>query len=433
MRTLLRRFFINNWQRKLVSLVIAIIIWLVVNYSLTVNKTVHDVPVRVTNIPKGKAVEGLQSNGFLNKKIPLNLLGNKRLIEQLNSSNLEIVIDAADKDSEWIATISRENLLCRNPNISLVRGLRRVSEVDLILRLSKLVKERIPIVITEPIGEAPKGYQFNDIFPYHLYISIQGPEDVVKRLKSKGLKLTFNLNEITKNDLDHLHLNPETAKVDEVSYLVPDRWKKVILPSLTNKPLLINDPKASTLRIDFLKTDLIPLNKSIPINVYYPEKHSVKINPNTYKLKPNNFVKEVNGVMVINAPLYVKGVSKMFLDVVKDRIQIVSVASPRSERKYLPWNVQFIYPHELENRYIAKVLAQKSNEVSSLAPKLREEYLRNRFRNYMSKFRLFTANNEKLTLRIELNSRSIDIQPVNLSLMANHENASNNSKKLAKS
>ncbi len=431
MKTLLRRLFINNWQRKLVSLIIAVIIWLVVNYSLTVNKTVHDVSVRVMNIPKGKAVEGLQSNGFLNKKISLNLSGNKRLIEQLNSSNLEIVIDAAEKDSEWIATISKENLFCRNPNISLVRGLRRVSEVDLILRLSKLVKERIPIIVTEPIGEAPKGYQFNDVFPYHLYMTIQGPEDVVKRLKSKGIKLTFNLNEITKNDLDHLQLNPDAIRIDEVSYLVPDRWKKIILPSLTNKPVLIDDPKAKTLRIDFLKTDLIPLNTAIPINVYYPEKHSVKINPNTYKLKANNFIKDVNGVMVIDQPLYVKGVSKIFLDIVKDRIQIVSVAAPRSERKYLLWNVQFIYPHDLENRYIAKVLAQKSHEVNTLSPKLREEYLRNRFRNYMSRFRLYTADNEKLTLKIELSSKAIDIQPVNLSLITNNEN--NNSKKLAKS
>ena len=315
----------------------------------------------------------------------------------------------------------------------MVRGLKKVNEVDLILRLSKLVKERIPIIVTEPIGEAPKGYQFNDVFPYHLYISIQGPEDVVKRLKSKGLKLTFNLNEITKNDLDSLHLNSEATRLDEVSYLIPNRWKKIILPSLSNKPLLIDDPKANSLRIDFLKTDLIPLNKAIPISVYYPEKHSAKINPNTYKLRPNSFVKDLNGVMVISSPLYAKGVSKLFLDIVKDRMQVVSVAAPKSERKYLIWNVQFIYPHELENHYIAKVLDQKTQEVNNLAPKLREEYLRNRFRNYMSRFRLFTANNEKLTLKIELQSKAIDIQPVNLSLMTNYENASNNSKKLAKS
>jgi hypothetical protein len=430
MRTLLIKLFINNWQRKLISLILAMIIWMVVNHTLTVSKTIHDIPIRVTNIPKGKTVEGLQSNGFLNKRLSLNLSGNKNLIEQLNSNNLEILIDAANKKSEWVVAVGKENLHCKNTNIILSRELQNVQQIDLILRLSQLVKEQIPIIVTEPIGEAPRGYQFNDIFPYHLYLTTKGPEDVIKRLKTKGLKLTFNLNEITKDDLEHINLNPNSEKADEISYKVPTHWKKIMLPSLSDKFLIIDDPKAKNLRINFLKSNLIPIQGAIPITLYYQEKHCEKINPNTYKLSSNDFIKDYNGLKVITTPLYAKNVSKMFLDAAKGHIQIVVIAAPRNERKNLLWNVQFINPNEIENHYIAKVLAQKNHEMNEITPKLREEYLRNRFRNYMQRFRLFSKDDEKLALKIELNTNTVDVIPANETLIANDEKTSSNPEEL---
>ncbi len=36
----------------------------------------------------------------------------------------------------------------------------------------------------------------------------------------------------------------------------------------------------------------------------------------------------------------------------KDMIQIVIIASPKNEQQKLLWNAQFLYPHELENRYV---------------------------------------------------------------------------------
>jgi YbbR domain-containing protein len=42
MKSILIMLFVQNWQRKLISLILAIVIWLMINHSITVTKI--DVP-----------------------------------------------------------------------------------------------------------------------------------------------------------------------------------------------------------------------------------------------------------------------------------------------------------------------------------------------------------------------------------------------------
>jgi hypothetical protein len=212
MKTLIANFFLTNWQRKTVSLILAVIIWLVVNHSLTSTKTIGNVSVRIINIPTGKTVEGIQSNGKLNKKLTLTLVGNTNTLEDLTSNDIEVVIDAANKPDEWIATISKKNLVSLNPEVDISKGISRVYHPSFIIRMTKLVTEKIPIVITRPIGEPPRGYQFLDIWPYRLTLTVSGPEDVIKKLKIKEQKMTFNLNDISKAQLDALSSNANSEK-----------------------------------------------------------------------------------------------------------------------------------------------------------------------------------------------------------------------------
>lgn len=409
MITWLKRIFIDNWPRKVVSLVLGMIIWVVVNHSLTSQKTFSEVPVKVINIPSGKTIEGLQPNGILQKRITLSLTGNSNLMGSLNSSDLEVIIDAEGKGSEWIADISKKNIISLNKDIDLSKGITKISNKDFIIKLTKFVTERIPILVTKPIGEAPAGYQFLDIWPYHLYITVSGPEPIVKDLKTKGLKLTFNLNDISKTELNSLQ---STKQKDEISFYVPASWKRINISAISNSPLEIDDPQAKALRIDFSMTDLIPINAPIPVSVFYPVKYSKTLNPETCKIETNDFIQNKNGIKMITQPLLAKGVSRLFLDIVKDMIQIVVIAAPKSERDTLFWNMQFVYPHELENLYVAKTLSESSeNDMKGLHQQHQEEYLRNRFRGYMNRFRLYTPNDEKLYLKIELINNNIVITP----------------------
>ena len=413
MISLLKRLFIENWQRKLISLILAMIVWIVVNHSMTVAKTVSNVPVRVTNLPPGQTIEGMLGNGTLNTKIHLNLSGNRALLEDISNKNLEVVIDASGQPNQWIANITKKNLFCTNPEIDLNKAIIRVSPQEMIVKQSKRVTEKVPLLITHPIGEAPKGYQFLDVWPYQLSLTVCGPEEAVKRLKTRGLKLTFNLSDITRAELDTLQSDKKGGQVDEISFHVPNSWKKISIPQLSETPLEIDDPQAKALRIDFSRQDLLPIGTPLPVTVFFPPKFSNTLNHETYSIATNDFIVKKNGIKMIAAPLYAQGVSRLFLETVKDMIQLIVIASPKSEREALLWNAQFMYPHELEDLYVAKVLSESNDEASDVQPHMREDYLRNRFRSYMNRFRLYTPNNKKLSLKIELQANTISVTPQN--------------------
>ncbi len=414
MKTLLRRLFIENWHRKLLSLILAMIIWMIINHQMTVTKHVHNIPVRVEHLPAEKTIENMQVNGILNKRITLTITANKSVMDDLTGKDLEVVIDARGKPDQWIATIGKKNLVSLNPDIDVGKAISRVVPYDLIIKQSKLITDKIPILVSQPIGEPPKGYQYLDIWPYQLHVTVTGPEETVKRLKARGQKLTFNLSDLTRNELDALQSGLRKDNAEEVSFYVPNAWKKINLPMLSDTPVEIDDPQAKELRIDFSRQDLIPIGVDIPVAIYFPPKYSATLNPDTYTLATNNFVVKKKGLKMITQPLYAQGVSKLFVDIVKEMLEIYLIAAPKNERETLLWTCQFAYPHELEDRYVARVMSESHEEGGDVQPYAREEYLRNRFRSYMNRFRLYTAKNQKLNLKIELQANTITVQPQNL-------------------
>ncbi len=185
--------------------------------------------------------------------------------------------------------------------------------------------------------------------------------------------------------------------------------EKISLPSLSDLPIEIDDPQAASLRIDFLRQELIPLEVSVPITIFFPAKYSNTINPETYSLATNELVMKKNGLGQLSLPLYDMEADRLFVDTVQDMLQIVIIAAPKSEQEKLSWSAHFAFPRELENRYIARILSECRNEGEGVLPRLYENYLRNRFRNYMTRFRLYTQKDKKLSLNIELQANTISV------------------------
>jgi len=398
------KIFLENWQRKTISAILAMVIWIVVHHSMTVTKLISNVPVRMVNVPTGKTIEGMQANGMLNRKLNLTLTGNKAALDDVSEKDLVVEIDASGKSDEWVAIVDKKNLVTENPDLQLDKAVSRVTPLTMIVRPSKLVTEKILVTVTEPSGEAPKGYQLLDVWPYQLNLTVNGPEETVKKLKNRGLSLTFNLNDITQEELDALLTSKKQGQVDEVSFFVPNAWKKISVPQISETPLEIDDPQAKSLRIDFARQELLPVNAAIPVSLFFPPKFSQVLNPQTVQIASGELITTTNGIKVITAPLMASGVSHLFLDIVKDMLELVIVASPKTERENLLWNIQFMYPQELEDRYVAKALASSKDETTA-----REDYLRNRFRNYMNRFRLYAPNRKKLALKIELQGNAVTV------------------------
>jgi hypothetical protein len=411
MDTMISRFFLHNWPRKIVAIVSALIIWLFVNGSITETKTIPNIPIRIVNLPPDKTIVGLLPNRLLSKRITLTLSGSKDVINDLEPGDLEVLLDVSTADSdEWVVHITKKNLISLNPSLDLLHSITAVSHPEFVLKLSRMVNAKIPIRVLPPIGEAPAGYEFLDIWPQKLTQTVSGPQEEIQALKTKGLELILNLNDVTKNDLDALKPAHSTNHDDEISFIVPDKWKKVAVPFHNNALEDINDPEAQDLRIDFLRKTVIPIGKELPIRVFYPVKFSDTINQATHPLETNEFISKKNDLTLFTMPLYVSDVSRLFLDIVIENLEIAIVAAPKSEREQLPWSIDVIDPHELEDMYVAFLLSNSPKTVGS--QKRREVALRKRFRDYMQRLVLYSAPDQQLHLDSTLGSNSVRVTVV---------------------
>lgn len=397
MEGILRKIFVKNFYRKVFSLLVAIAIWGFVNASITVNKVFTKVPVRIVNLPPEKTIRGLMPNGILDRKLTITLTGKKDVIDNLKKNDFEIVIDASGKGDEWIVHLSKKNLVSVNPDVDLFHNITSVSHNEFILKLSKLVTEKIPVFFAQPKGEPPEGYQYLDVWPQKVTHTLSGPEEDIQKLQKEGLEITFDLNLIPKDELDALK-SDDHMQTDEVSFPVPDSWKRVAIPFLGGMKQEINGSEAKYLRIDFLRKELLPLDRDIPIWVFYPLPSTQTLNPNICPLLPSKWIADENGLTIINRPLYVGGVSRLFLDVVRDRIMIVIVADPKNKGdKPLSHQVEFVNPPQLENEYVQKLMAQSGaidvnapySDLQKQRAKEREKFYKNRFREYSKSFQLF--------------------------------------------
>lgn len=401
METLISKL-LDNWQHKVVAFLIALVVWLFVHQSITSTKTIPGVPIRIINLPPDKTIQGLLPKGILNKRIALTLSGTKSVIRELEPGDLEILIDATDIDlnrEDWVVVLKKNNLVSLSPDIDLAHNINDVAHTELILKINRLITAKVPINIVPSSDEAPEGYELLDIWPQKLMQTLSGPEDAIQNLKIHGLELVFDLNQITRAELDALqsaHLNKQE---DEISFYVPNNWKEVAIPYHNNALEEINDPAAQYLRIDFLKKEILPFEKEIPLRAFFPLKNLAEINPKKYSFATSEKVKQREGVYTFNQNLYTQNVSRFFVDIIKPYVEIVIVASPKKEREILEWSIGVVAPQELEDVYVAYLIGDKKEENEKAHPlfkQLQEPLLRKRFRDYLQKLTLYTSPEQKL-------------------------------------
>lgn len=408
MESLIYNLFIHNWQRKLLALITAIILWFFVSHSITDTKMIRNVPIRITNLPADKTIVGLLSNGLLNKKINLTLTGSKDVIEEIEPGDFEVNVDASVIDHpDWALQITKKNLVSLNPAIDLAKNINSVSHSEFVIKLNRLVTAKIPIIILPPTGEAPPGYEFLDIWPQKLMQTVSGPEEEINRLKTKGLELTFNLDEITKAELDSL--KPPQGDNNEVSFFVPYDWKQVSIPFRSHNIEEINDPVAQNLRVDFLRQEFLPIQSEVSVHLFYPVKNLESVNPNTVTLAKGDLLIEKQGLMIFVRPLYVKNVSRLFLNVIRDYLEIEIVAETKEGRETLPWGLDVITPAYLEDVYVAKQMENAGKQISTPLLKKRETLYRNRFRSFLQNLTLYISPDHKVNIESSIQNQKIII------------------------
>ncbi|MBA2728530.1 MAG: hypothetical protein H0U49_10215 [Parachlamydiaceae bacterium] len=409
MESIIHAIFFNNWQRKLTALLTAIIIWFFVNHSITETKTIRNVPIRISNLPSDKTIIGLLPNGILSKRIALTLTGSKEVIDEIEPGDLEVNIDASAIDrTDWIFHITKKNLVSLNPTLDLIDNIADVDYAEFVIKLNRLVTEKIPLEILNPIGTAPPGYEFLGLWPHRLVQTVIGPEEEVYRLRNQGLTLTFNLNEISKSDLDAIKSQQLGGNNNEISFLVPVKWKQVSIPFRNNVTEEINDAEAAYLRLDFLRQELLPIGQPIPIRIFYPVQSLETLNPQTISLENSGPVVAKNGLSLFSKPLYIKNVSRLFLEVVRDFLEIQIAVVPQEGKERLPWGLEVVTPHQLEETFVAFQLAA-GNKQTSTTLKKRESLYRKRFREYFQRLAFYISQDHKLDIESSIKGDKIII------------------------
>lgn len=404
-------FFTNNWQQKIVALATALVIWLIVNHSLTETKMIANVPIKVIKIPEDKTIVGMMPNGFLNRRINLTLTGYKGVIDELEPGDLEVSIDASTFEADdQVLRVTRKDLVSLNPNIDVSRNITEVSHPEFVLKLSQVITAKVPITILPPTGTPPQGYVYLDIWPQKLTQTVTGPQEQVEALIAKGFELDFDFNSISKSDLDKIKSSRENFHDDEVSFFVPASWKKVAIPFRNNTLEEINDPEAQNLHIDFLRKELLPLERELPVRIFYPLITSEEFNPKTLSLNTDITLKVRNELTYLPMQLYVKDVSRLFLEVIRDHI-IISIVATKGAKE-LPWGVSVIAPHELENKYVSYLISHH-HEGKSSEPrhsKKRESHLRARFQDFLQNLTLYTAPEKRFGLEAMVEGQKVKVQ-----------------------
>lgn len=417
----LTTLFTHNWQRKCMALFTAIVIWFFVAHSITASKTIPNVPIHVFNLPPDKTIIGLLPNGVLAKRISLTLTGSKNIIDDLEPGDLEVNVDISQLDQEdSVIKLSRKNLVSLNPSIDLAHHIQEVQHPEFVLKLSKLVTAKIPIVINRPTGKAPQGYEYLDIWPQKLMQTISAPEEQVQALLNNGFEVTYDLSQISKADLDRVKSSRQNFHDDEVSYFIPTQWKKIAIPFRNNTLEDINDPEAQNLHIDFIRKEVLPIQRDLPVRVFYPLQTSDKWNLKTAPLSVVPPLMKKNEIITLKTPLYVHDVSRLFLDVIRDHIEIVLVAEPNEQNGELPWTVEVIDPKNLEDTYVSTLISHHATSTTD-EPKhtmKRESHLRDRFHEYLKKLTLYISPDTPLEIEGKIQGSEVQFN-TNLSQNAN--------------
>lgn len=225
--------------------------------------------------------------------------------------------------------------------------------------------------------------------------------------------MTFDLGKIKKESLDQFYAEQKSTGRDEIFFPIPPEWKKVQVNFRNNALEDLNDPDADHLRIEFLRNEFLPIERNIQIRVFYPLDFLSLINPGLYPLTPGGKVSADKGVFVFNFPLFMRHISRHFLDVIRGNLEIVLVVQGKVENTVLDWTTDVINVHELEDTYVTYMITNESmfgfGEAHGYSKK-REDILRQRFRTYLERVSLWVTPREKLSIEAVIEKNKIIVK-----------------------
>jgi YbbR domain-containing protein len=207
MLSIWKRFFTKNWELKLVSLLLAMIVWVAVigeektksEKTLTVNLEIHNRPEQMLLVERPPAT------------VDVIIRASQRLLPEITAMNVHVALDLS------MATVAQTQYAL-SPNMVSVPPNAEVKDISpslVTLRLENRREITIPVE-AESHGELPEGVKLVSITCNPSEITIYGPESKISdRLKAKTSLV--DLSQITESmtiPVNPILPDPELRLVD---------------------------------------------------------------------------------------------------------------------------------------------------------------------------------------------------------------------------
>ncbi len=165
-----RSLFFENWQIKLVSLVLAVFLWFYVT-STGQTEIAMSVPLELRNVPQGMVVVGNVAS-----KVEVRFQGQDRPLREIATSRrVAATIDLSQaREGENRIHITPDDI--RRPSGVLVT---HIAPYEITVRLERLVQKRVrlrPVLV----GYPATGYRLAGTTVSPPWITIEGPASVVR-------------------------------------------------------------------------------------------------------------------------------------------------------------------------------------------------------------------------------------------------------------
>lgn len=376
----------QQWLKLVFSICAGLFTWWYVHETQVSTRVFPEVYIWVQGLPQGKTILGLRKDGRLMRQISLTLKGRKSTLDKINNEQLEVVVNASNKGDVWKEELTTNELRCLNPNVKLERDIYHIEHNPLQIRLMTKVSRDVPVTILPPTGNLPKGYKLIDIWPQRLSQQVDGPEETVQALSSRRLFLPFDLNRITKQQLERS--SDELTPGSEIYLKVPDSWKYVELPAPIGESRQLDDPDAENLTLVILKPALLKIDQPFPIRISplpLPTEGSPIINRAMTLTANSKQIIPINGLYFWNRPVYIEGVSKEFLETILPSLELVIYIGTTG---HITSQIEIANLSRAERKYVQKTM-QHHFERSGDPEESIQKHLSQQFWRYVSQMSFY--------------------------------------------
>lgn len=207
---IIRKVFLEDWGLKLVALLITLTLWFGVTGLSTPTTRRLTVPLNLSIAGNAQIVNNPQQD------VEIEITGDKRLIDQIRSSELAASVDLTDTHAgNWVVSLSPDTTY-----VALPQGVRLTDVAPSRIAVNiETVEEKEVQVVPAITGRVPLAYEVYGTSVLPVRVRVRGPVSVIRGLdqvETEGIDVTSKTQDFTARQITIRPPDDKTAVLDTV-------------------------------------------------------------------------------------------------------------------------------------------------------------------------------------------------------------------------